>query len=76
MIKLHYHYLLTKINVLIISIMFVLVIITNLFSINIFESGINKFIEKENIIINYKNGYILICKLCNVLFSCLIFINF
>lgn len=70
MIKLHYHYLLTKINVLIISIMFVLVIITNLFSINIFESGINKFIEKENIIINYKNGYILICKLCNVLFSC------
>jgi len=73
MIKLHFHYLLTKVNLLIISILILIIVLVFNISINIFDSSINEFINKEYLISNYQNTYILICKLCCVLFSCYLF---
>lgn len=73
MIKLHYHYLLSKINLIIISILVLIIFLTFNISINIFDNHINEFINKEYINVNYHNIYILINKLCTVLFSCYLF---
>lgn len=73
MIKLHFNYLLTKVNILIFSIMLFIVLISNIIGINLFDSNVEEFINRENIIVNYKNMYFLICKLLNILFSCYLF---
>lgn len=73
MIKLHFYYLFSKVNILIMSIILILISIIYIVNINIFDNYILEFINKKEILINYQNIYIMITKLLNILFSCYLF---